>query len=186
MSTLFNVWHYLVVFVGLLIFVAGIFLALQQQKRGERLFVFFFIAVLAVLATGIGIVAVDKYTKVAKLYRLENKRNLSTEQMSFSGMIKNEGKYEIGEVTLEIKLVNQGTSPYNLGGNSLYNPALFNNFFGLEPEKGDSQEKKPQQVTYTFVVAKNLKPGALEDFRVYVDCPPYFKSVGHFAKVYAH
>ncbi len=186
MITLFNVWHYIAFSIGFLVFVGGVILALKQEKRNMLFSILFSITLVTVVMSGLSIAVVDKYTKEAKLYRLENKRNLSTEQISFSGVVKNEGKYEIGEVTFEIKLVNQGLSSDNIKAGSLYSPTGFMSFFGLTSDGSSKKENKPQQVTHKFVVAKNLKPGQSEHFRVYFDYPPYFKSVSHFAKVYAH
>lgn len=186
MSTLFNFWHYLAFSIGLIVFAGGIYLALQQEKRGIIASMIFSVTLVTLVMSGLSIAVVDKYTKDVKLYKLENKRNLSTEQISFSGVVKNEGDYEIGEVTFEIKLVNQGLSAENFKAGSLYSPTGFMSFFGLTSDGGSKKDNKPQQVTHKFVVAKNLKPGYSEEFRVYFDYPPYFQSVLHFAKVYAH
>jgi hypothetical protein len=186
MITLFNIWHYFVIGIGLLIFFSGIYVALQQQKRGSALSVLSFITLLALLVTGLLLVIVDKYTKEVKLYKLENKRNLYTEQISFSGIVRNEGDFEVGEVTLEIKLINQGNSGNSLKASSFYSPEIFTNFFGTSSDSGSKQENRPQQTIHEFVVAKNLKPGELQEFRVYFEYPPYFQNVSHFAKVYAH
>ena len=45
------------------------------------------------------------------------------------------------------------------------------------------QKSKPQSITKEFIVAKNLKPGTAEPFRVYFDFPPYFRSVSQFTEV---
>ena len=186
MSTLFNIWHYAALFVGFLLFCGGLFLALKQEKRGMMFSVLFSVTLVTVVMSVFMVAIVDKYTKDVKLYKLENRRNLSTEQISFSGVVKNEGAYEIGKVTFEIKLVNQGLSDGNIEEGTFYNPTGFMSFFGLSSDSDSKKENRPQQVTHTFVVAKNLKPGYSEEFRVYFDYPPYFKGVSHFAKVYAH
>ena len=186
MSTLFNFWHYLAFSIGLLVFVGGIYLALQQEKKGTVAAMIFSVTLVTLVMSGLSIAVVDKYTKEVKLYKLENKRNLSTEQISFSGLVRNEGNYEIGEVTFEIKLVNQGLASGDVKAGTFYNPTGFMSFLGLTSDGSSKKENKPQQVTHEFVVAKNLKPGHSQEFRVYFDYPPYFKSVAHFAKVYAH
>ncbi|MDK9692732.1 MAG: DUF2393 domain-containing protein [Sulfurimonas sp.] len=186
MSTLFNVWHYLAFFIGFFLFAGGVFLALKQEKRSMMLSILFSITLITIVMSGMTVAIIDKYTKEAKLYKLENKRNLSTEQISFSGVVKNEGDYEIGEVTFEIKLVNQGLSSENMKAGTFYSPTGIMSFFGFTSDGSSKKENRPQQVTHEFVVAKNLKPGQSEELRVYFDYPPYFKSVSHFAKVYAH
>lgn len=183
MITLFNYWHYLVVTLMMVTLLAGIVYAFKQEKRSLIFPIIFSITIISVMLAGIGIAVVDKYTKVAKLYKLENKRNLSTEQIMYSGIVKNEGKFEIGEVTFEIKLVNKGHVSGNVKAGSFYKPSGFFEFFGSEEE---DKKNKPQQITREFVVARNLRPGESQEFRVYFDYPPYFSGVSHFSKVYAH
>jgi len=183
MSTLFNEWHYITLGILLLILVGGIAVALKDDNAKIRSQIIFSTLLITSVMAGFGMFVVDKYTKKVKLYKMENKRNLSTEQIMYSGVVKNEGNYEIGEVIFEIKLVNKGHSSGNVKGGSFYKPSGFFDFFSGETISSGS---KPQQVTHEFVVAKNLKPGESKEFRVYFDYPPYFRGVTHFAKVYAH
>jgi hypothetical protein len=162
---------------------AGIAYAFKQEKRSLIFPILFSVTIVSIMLGGIGIAVVDKYTKVAKLYKLENKRNLSTETIMYSGIVKNEGNFEIGEVTFEIKLVNKGHVSGNVKGGSFYKPRGFFEFFGGEDLDKNS---KPQQIIREFVVARNLRPGESQDFKVYFDYPPYFSGVSHFSKVYAH
>ncbi|MDQ1244076.1 MAG: hypothetical protein QG565_416 [Campylobacterota bacterium] len=186
MSTLFNYWHYLVIIIIMLTLLAGILYAFKQKERSLIFPIIFSTTIISVMLAGIGIAVVDKYTKVAKLYKLENKRNLSTEQIMYSGIVKNEGKFEIGEVTFEIKLVNKGHVSGNVKAGTFYSPTGFMSFFGLTEDSGSKKENRPQQITREFVVARNLRPGESQEFRVYFDYPPYFSGVSHFSKVYAH
>ena len=48
----------------------------------------------------------------------------------YTGIVKNEGKHEIGEVTIEIKLVNKGHATGNVKGGNFYKPSGFFEFFG--------------------------------------------------------
>jgi hypothetical protein len=125
------------------------------------------------------ILVVDKYTKIVKLYKLENKRILQTEKIMYTGIVKNEGNHKIAKVTFEIKLVNRGMAVGNVKGGSFYKPSGFFDFFS----GGSNKLYKPQQIVKEFVVAKNLKPGQVKSFRVYMDFPPYFRSVAQFSEV---
>ncbi len=183
MNTLLNEWHYIVLGVILLIFIGGIAVAFKDENSKIRSQIIFSTLLITAVMAGFSLFVVDKYTKKAKLYKMENKRNLSTEQIMYSGVVKNEGDYEIGEVVFEIKLVNKGHSSGNVKAGSFYKPSGFFGFFSGETIDGNS---KPQQITHQFVVAKNLKPGESREFRVYFDYPPYFRGVTHFAKIYAH
>lgn len=183
MNTLFNEWHYIVLGIILLILVGGIAVAFKDENSKIRSQIIFSTLLITSVMAGFSLFVVDKYTKKANLYKLENKRNLSTEQIMYSGFVKNEGNYEIGEVIFEIKLVNKGHVSGNVKAGSFFKPSGFFDFFSGETIEGRS---KPQQITHEFVVAKNLKPGETREFRVYFDYPPYFRGVTQFAKIYAH
>ena len=182
MSTLFNYWHFIVLGIIFLIFLTGIVFAFKQTKPKVVLPMIISISLIFILIAGFSIVVIDKYTKVAKLYKLENKRILSIEKIVYSGIVKNEGNHEIGKVIFEIKLVNKGHSAGNVKGGSFFKASGFMDFFS----SGSGKLYKPQQITKEFIVAKNLKPGETKAFRVYFDYPPYFRSVSHFSKIYAH
>lgn len=181
MSTLLNYWHYLAFFIIFLLYIGGLMSAFRQEKKKLILPMILSISVVFILLTIFSIIAVDKYTKVVKLYKLENKRLLSTEQIIYTGVVKNEGNYPIGEVVFKIKLVNKGHVTGNVKAGSFFAPSGFKEFFG-----GANVLYKPQTIEKEFVVAKNLKPGQAESFRVYFDFPPYFRSVADFSKVVGH
>jgi hypothetical protein len=182
MSTLLNYWHYFTFFILLILYIGGIITALKQEKKKLIFPMAVSITLIFALVGVFSVLVVDKYTKVVKLYKLENKRLLSTEQIIYTGLVKNEGKYEIGEVTFEIKLVNKGHVTGNVKAGSFFAPSGFKDFFG----GGADVLYKPQTIIKEFVVAKNLKPGQVESFRVYFDFPPYFRNVADFSKVRGH
>ena len=184
MITLFNYWHYIVLFIISLIFIGGVIVAFKQDNPKLRLQIIFSSFLIFVLMAGFSIVAVDKYTKKVELYKLDNKRILSIEKIIYSGIVKNEGNHEVGEVVFEVKLVNKGHVTGNVKAGSFFSPSGFMEFFG--GGFGFDRLNKPQQVTEKFVVARNLKPGEAKSFKVYFDYPPYFRSVSHFTKIYAH
>ena len=160
--TLFNYWHVIVLSIIIFIMLLGIVGAFQQEKKKLIGPMIFSVVLISILVGGFSIVVVDKYTKIAKLYKLKNKRMLSSEKIMYSGIVKNEGNHKIGKVTFEIKLVNKGLATGNVKGGSFYKPSGFLDFFSSGAEK----LSKPQQVVQEFVVAKNLKPG--EDRKTHV------------------
>ncbi|ABB45147.1 hypothetical protein Suden_1873 [Sulfurimonas denitrificans DSM 1251] len=186
MITLFNFWHYLAFTIGFIVLGVGVFFALKQKKQSMVFSIIFSVLLITILMSAVSIVVIDKYTKIAKLYKLENKRNLSTEQIMYSGIVRNEGDYEIGEVTFEIKLVNKGHVSGNVKAGTFFSPRGFFDFFDFIISDESRKDTKPQQIEYKFVVAKNLKPKESQEFRVYFDYPPYFSSVSHFSNVSAH
>ncbi len=181
--TLFNYWHFIVLGVILLIFILGIVASFRQPKKKLIVPMIISVSLICTLLAGFSIVVVDKYTKVVKLHKMKNKRLLGIEKIVYTGIVKNEGNFEIGKVTFEIKLVNKGHATGNVKGGNFYKPSGFFDFLSNATGK---KEYKPQSITKEFVVAKHLKPGEAKAFRVYFDYPPYFRSVSQFAKVYGH
>jgi len=183
--TLFNYWHYIVLGVIFLIFMGGVVSSLRQDKK-LVIPMLISVTLITALIGGFSIVVVDKYTKIVKLYKMENKRLLSTEQIIYTGIVKNEGNHKIGKVTFEIKLVNKGHATGNVKGGNFYKASGIAGFFENIFSSGSSRTNKIQSLTKEFVVATNLKPGAAKSFRVYFDFPPHFRSMSHFAKVTGH
>jgi hypothetical protein len=182
MSTLLNYWHYFTFFILFILYVGGLVTAFRQEKKRLILPMALSVTLVFSLLTIFSVIVVDKYTKVVKLYKVENKRLLGTEQIIYTGVVKNEGKYAIGEVIFEIKLVNKGHVTGNVKAGSFFAPSGFAEFFG----GGANVLYKPQTIVKEFVVATNLKPGEAQSFRVYFDFPPYFRNVADFSKVSGH
>ncbi len=180
--TLLNYWHFIVFAILLVILAAGVYASLKQPVKKLRVPMITSIVIIITLIGGFSVVVVDKYTKKVSLHRLKNKRILGIEKIVYSGIVKNDGSFEIGKVTFEIKLVNKGHALGNLKGGDFYHPSGFLNFFSGASHHAD----RPQTITKEFVVARDLKPGEAKSFRVYFDYPPYFRQVSEFSKVYAH
>ncbi|MEA1983411.1 MAG: DUF2393 family protein [Campylobacterota bacterium] len=180
--TLLNYWHFIVFLIIFIIFAGGVVSALKQKSQKLKIGMLITVTVISLFLAGFSVMVVDKYTKVAKLHKLKNKRLLSTEQIIYTGIVRNEGNHKIGKVTFEIKLVNKGHATGNVKGGNFYKSSGFFDFFS----GGYNLNFKPQSITKEFVVAKNLKPGASKSFRVHFRYPPYFRSTAQFSKVYAH
>jgi hypothetical protein len=180
--TLFNYWHFITFGVIFLLFVAGMVSTFQQKTSKLRFGMFISVSVVSIFLAIFSVIVVDKYTKEVKLYKLKNKRLLSTETIVYSGIVKNVGNHEIGKVTFEIKLVNKGHATGNIKAGSFYKSSGFFDFFS----NGLGISDKPQSITKEFVVATNLKAGAAKSFRVHFKYPPYFRSTSQFSKVWGH
>jgi len=180
--TLFNYWHFIIFGIIFLIFLVGIVAALKQESKKVVIGMVVSVSLVSVLLAIFSVVVVDKYTKSVKLYKLKNKRLLSTEQIIYTGVVKNEGNHKIGKVTFEIKLVNKGYATGNVKGGNFYKSSGFFEFFS----GGYNLHFKPQSIVKEFIVAKDLAPGDAKAFRVYFRYPPYFRSTSQFAKVWGH
>jgi len=179
MITLLNYWHYIVLAVVGLIFIIGIVSAFKQKKKKLILPMLISVTLTSALLAFFSLMVVDKYTKEVSLHKVKNKRLLSTEQIVYTGIVKNDGDFPVGKVIFEVKLVNKGHATGNVKGGNFYQTSGFWDFFG-----GANVLYKPQTITKEFVVAKNLGPGHAKRFRVYFKYPPYFRSVAAFTEVY--
>ena len=177
-----NYVHFITFGVIFLIFIAGAVGAFKQEETKIKIGMFITTTIISVFLAGFSVLVVDKYTKEVKLYKMKNKRLLSTEQIIYTGIVKNEGNHKIGRVTFEIKLVNKGHATGNVKSGSFYKSSGFMDFF----TGGYNLNFKPQSITKEFVVARNLRPGEAKSFRVYFRYPPYFRSTAQFAKVWGH
>ena len=180
--TAFNCWHFITFGIIFLMFIFGTIAAMKQKEAKIKIGMFFSTVLVTVFLAIFSVLVVDKYTKKVSLYKLKNRRLLSTEQIIYSGVVKNRGSHLIGKVTFQIKLVNRGHMSGNIKAGSFYKSSGFFDFFS----HGLNMETKPQSLTKEFVVAKNLKPGTSKAFRVYFRYPPYFRSTSQFTKVWGH
>jgi len=178
--TLLNYWHFITFGVIFLIFLGGIISALRQDKKKLVIPMVISTTLISLLLAGFSVVVVDKYTKKVKLYKVKNKRLLSTEQIIYTGLVKNVGDFPIGKVTFEVKLVNKGYATGNVKGGNFYKASGFFDFFNSGANK---KKVQPQSITKEFIIAKKLQPGHVKSFRVYFRYPPYFRSTAQFTKV---
>ena len=179
--TLFNYCHYIFLGLAFLIFLSGLIGAFRQSEKKLIAPMIIAITLVSLLLAFFSIMVVDKYTKVVELSKVKNKRLLSTEQIIYTGFVKNTGNHPVGKVYFEVKLVNRGHATGNVKGGNFYKPSGISDFFsGL-----GGGDDKPQSIKKKFLVAKNLKPGTGKSFRVYFRYPGYFRSVADFTKVYA-
>lgn len=178
----FTIIHYIIVGVILFIFAGGVFAALKQPEKKLVTPMILSVFLISVLLAGISLMAVEKYTKKVKLIKVDNRRYLSQEKISYFGFVKNVGKYKVAKVYVSIKLVSGGHNTGNVKPGAYYQTSNFWDFLG----KGANVLFKPTTIEKEFLVAKNLKPGEVAQFRVTFDYPPYFKNTSHFVKAYAH
>jgi len=178
----FTIIHYSVLGVVFLVFVLGIIASLKQGNKKLVLPMIFSVFLISALVASIGVMAAEKYTKKVKLIKVQNRRYLTQEKISYFGFIKNVGKYKVAKAYISIKLVNAGHATGNVKPGNFYKASGFLEFFS----SGANVLYKPQTIEKNFLIAKNLKPGEVVPFRVTFDYPPYFKNTSNFIKAYAH
>lgn len=124
---------------------------------------FFILGVFAIFA----IYALDKYTKVARLENVVQKKVLINESFSITGQIRNIGKFKIGQCVLEIKVSNELTETTG-GGSIVFAPkSAFDNLFSKESIYSVDTIKE-------FVIAENLYTGEMRNFTVFMRYPPSY------------
>ena len=183
MNTYLTIWHYAFMLLSLLLFIAGIFAGMREEKSNLRYGIIFSSFLISILIGSMSVVVLDKYTKKAEVFSLKNRRILMNETIVYQGYIKNVGNYKIGTVKIEIKLVNKGHATGNVKGGNFYKPSGFFSFLS----GGEAKAKaRPQKVEHTFVIATNLEPGKSKHFSVTFPYPPYFSAVSDFVKLSTH
>ena len=181
MNTYLTIWHYVALLIGLIVFILTVVLAFQEKRPNIRNSIIFSSLLVNIMLAFIILMALDKYTKKVEVFNLDNYRLLQTEQIVFTGVVKNIGNYTIGKVELEIKLVNKGHATGNVKAGNFYKPSGFSDMFS-----SSSKDYQPQTLIETPIIAENLKPGETRRFRVAFDYPPYFKGVTQFTRIFAH
>ena len=174
--------HYAVLAITFLILLLGVVGAIKQPNKKLVLPMIFSVVLISLLIGIISLAATEKYTKKVKLLKVDNRRYLSQEKISYFGLVKNVGKYKVKKVYISIKLVSGGHNTGNVKPGAFFKTSNFWDFLG----KGADKLYKPTTIEKEFVIAKDLKPGEIANFRVTFDYPGYFKNTANFVKVYAH
>ena len=177
----FTIIHWLVLLFFLLLFLLLVYISKKEKRRN----VFWSMVFASFLVTSTGALfsmfVIDKYTKKARLIRIENHRILRTEEIVFKGKVQNVGKFKIGQCKLSIKMINNPVESGKLSGSQIYKPS------GLEFFKSkESKKERPNTVLQEFVVARNLEPGEIQPFTVRMHYPPYFSKTRLIYKLYCH
>ncbi len=184
MSTYFTIWHWSAIILFSIVFLLLVLVSLKETNQ-KNILSMIFASFLVIITAGVfSLMAIDKYTKKATLYGVKNTRILRNETIVFTGFVKNQGDYTIGEISLTVKLVNKGHVTGNVKAGSFYKPSGMFDFLSSFGNK--SKKYKPQKVEETYVVAKNIKPGKSVYFRVQMPYPGYFKHVSEFTTITAH
>ncbi len=184
MTTYLTIFHYLAIAIVILLFVLTVIVSMREQRTNVRTSMIASSFIVMLMLGAFFIMALDKYTKKAEIRSLKNTRVLMTEEIIYNGYAANVGDFTIGEVKLEIKLVNKGHVTGNVKGGSFYKPSGFWDFFG--GNYMSESKDRPQSVIKTFVVARDLEPGKSRYFTVRLPYPPYFTHTSQYTRVFAH
>ncbi|MCK9257650.1 MAG: DUF2393 domain-containing protein [Sulfurospirillaceae bacterium] len=163
----FTILHILALLFFTILFIFLVVL-IYKEKRPKvfwaMILVSFFVTIVLMFSS---MLALDNYTKKAKVENLTQKRVLLTESIVFSGQIRNIGAFTIDRCFLEVKMVNDPLKSTGLTGTQIFRPRS-----GLELDRN----KKPSTIVHNFLIAKTLKPNELRNFSVSMPYPPHFSS----------
>lgn len=175
MTTYFTVWHYGVVSVITLALMSLIITTLLQPKLSSKFSIIVTYILAAMGLMFMAILIIDSYTKKITLSDVDDRRFYATEKIIFTGTIQNSGDYTIGEVSVEIKIVNKDTEVKS--GDPYYESNAFAELLG-------DAGIKPSFVIVTEVVATNLKPGQRKPFRIVMPHPTHFKGYTPYVRAF--
>jgi len=167
----FTILHLITILVLFVIFVLFSIIAFKQTNKKLLVSMLFANFLVIGMITVILMFVLDKYTKMARLENVTQKRILMTEAFTLSGKIRNTGSFDIGKCTLEVKLVSNAMNGGDVKGSQVFAPSGLS-FFSIFNSKKKSN--KPTTVINEFVIAKNFKKGELKNFSVSMPYPPYF------------
>jgi hypothetical protein len=165
----FTIFHWIAIAVFVLIFLILLLISLKQDSKKMVYSMIFSALLVSILGGVVSIFVLEKYTKKAKILSYDNRRNLSTESIIFTGQIKNIGRFDIGYCEVEVKLTNN-VKAMGRPKNAFFKPS--NSLSDLF----SSKESKPNVVKESFVVAKNIRPSEIKRFRIKMRYPPYFNN----------
>lgn len=166
--TYFTLFHWIAIVIIALLFSLILWLTIHNNEGKSSLAPILANLFITVLFTSFIFYALDKYTKVARLENMVQKKVLINESFSISGQIRNIGQFEIAKCTLEVKIFN--ASLERIGANSaIFVPkSALQNLF--------KRENNPIiETTKKFVIAENLHKGEIRNFTVFMPYPPSFE-----------
>jgi hypothetical protein len=173
----FTILHVLALLFLFLLFVLLVVLTCKE-KRPKIFWSMIFSNVLVTSMLMIfSMLVLDKYTKSAVVENLTQKRVLLTESITFSGQIRNVGRFTIGKCFFEVKLVNNPISAGGLTGAQVFQPTRGFSF-------GSKPDEKASTVVETFVIATHLRPEELRNFTVSMAYPSHFQRTTTFQKLH--
>jgi len=179
--TYFTILHWFAIIGLLALFILISIISLKQKNKKLILPMLFSNLLVFSMLIILSMYVLDKYTKIARLESVTQKRILITESLVLTGRIRNIGKFAISTCKLEVKLVSNAMTGGNVKGSSVFKPTA-----GLSFLSSKKSNERPSTVITEKVIAKNIKPTELRNFSISVKYPPYFQKPYMNYKLYCH
>ncbi|WP_041956096.1 DUF2393 family protein [Sulfurospirillum arsenophilum] len=167
--TYFTVLHWFAMIVIVLLFALIVTLTVRSNDGKASLVppilaTFFILSLFAIFA----IYALDKYTKVARLENVVQKKVLINESFSITGQIRNIGQFKIGQCVLEVKIANDSLEKIGADSAIFVPKSALDNLFNW------GEGTKSIETIKEFVIAENLHTGEMRNFTVFMRYPPSY------------
>lgn len=177
----FTVLHWLAILIIFFIFALVIILTVRNHDGKSSLLApilasFFIMIICDIFA----IYGLDKYTKVAQLENVVQKKVLINESFSITGQIRNIGNFTIGQCTLEVKVSNDTIE--KIGADA----AIFKPKSALDNLFSWNENSFTVDTTKEFVIAENLYKGEMRNFTVFMRYPPSFSRPSIRYELFCH
>lgn len=167
--TYFTILHWIAVFIIVILFILFLVLTLQNHDGKSSLLPPILTNMLAMsILSFFSIFILDKYTKIAQLENIVQKKILVNESFAISGQIRNTGNFQIGKCSLEVKVSNGAIEKTGTDSAIFVPKSVFDSLFKHKTED------IAVETTKTFVIAEGLHPGEMRNFTVFMRYPPSF------------
>ncbi len=164
-----TILHWIAIAIIFILFFLFLILTLQNRDEKSSLLAPILTNIFAMSILGFfSMYILDKYTKIAELDNVVQKKILVNESFAISGQIRNIGHFEIARCTLEVKVSNGAIEKTGTDSAIFVPKSIFDGLF-----KRNSDEIQVD-TTKEFVIAENLYPGEMRNFTVFMRYPPSF------------
>lgn len=177
--TYFTILHWFAIAIILTLFCLILVLTIRNNDEKSLVAPIVTYTFVAGIMTFFAIYGLDKYTKIARLENIVQKKILINESFSISGQIRNIGDFKIGKCTLEVKISNHSLENASIDGAIFLPKSALENFFKHDTENIVDTTKK-------FVIAENLHKGEMRNFTVFMRYPPSFVKPSTRYELYCH
>lgn len=177
----FTILHWFTLLILFVLFILITIIALKQTNKKILLSMLFSNFLVIIMLGVFSMYVLDKYTKVARLENVTQKRILMTESLTISGKIRNIGNFKINKCKLEVKIVNNALTGGDVQGSSVFSPTS-----GLSFLFGNKKNSRPSTIIKEYLIAQNFKKGELKNFSISMRYPPYFQKTSLSYKLYCH
>jgi len=167
--TYFTILHWFATIIILALLIVSVILIIKNHDGKSSLYPPILTALfISFIFAAFSIYGLDKYTKLARLENIVQKKVLINESFSIAGQIRNIGDFQIGSCILEVKISNESFETRGIEGISFVPKSAFENLFKW------GEDIHTVETTKEFVIAENLHKGEMRNFTIFMRYPPSY------------